>query len=176
MIVGVTGDPRQRLGCGKSLFAVWLTSTKHEQLKMPIYSNVHLFKTEYNFLEGYNDIIDLTNSIIILDDIYRVFLGKEAKIKKVTQVFSGTSRKDENYIIYTSSRLIDYVQKSLRLHSDLIVKPSFDTRTNILRIRTFDSIEQEIRGAFPAYLPANIVKEVFTRYDTKEKVKIWDIY
>lgn len=175
MIVGVAGDPRSRLGCAKTIFAVWLANVVHEQYKMPICANLHLFKTEYSFLENYDDLLDLRNAIIILDDIYRIFLGRKNAIKRIVQLFAGTSRKHGNYIIYTSSRMVDNVEKNLRLHTNIFVLPSFDIRNDIVKIRTLDSMEREIRGVFPAYLPANIVREVYTRYDTDENVNIWNI-
>jgi hypothetical protein len=175
MIIGVVPDPRQRLGSGKTLFGTWLANVLHEKTGKQICANRAMYGVEYNFLERYTDLIDLADTIIYLDDIYRTFFGNKTAINKVVQLFTGTSRHHNNDIIYTSSRLVDYVNKNLRLHSDILVQVSHDRITDILRIKTFDALQTEIRGIFPAYLPANITREIYTRFDTLEDVRIWSI-
>jgi hypothetical protein len=175
MIIGIFPDPRMRLGAGKTLFGTWLVNILREKTGKQICANRRMYGVEYNFLEKYTDLIDLRDSIIWLDDIYMTFLDKSAMITKVVKLFTGTSRHHNNDIVYSSSRYIEYVNKNLRLHTNILTEVSHDKATDILRIKTYDTLMHEIRSIFPAYLPGEIVREVYKRFDTLEDVRIWNI-
>jgi hypothetical protein len=173
MIIGVVPDPRSRLGAGKSCFAVWLISVLSEKTGKQIRSNLHLYKTDYDFIENYDDLIDLHNSAILIDDIYRAIPA--GKMAKAIRYFTGTIRHHNNDLIYTSSRLIDYVNKSFRLHTNIFAQVLHDAKTDTIRIAYSDQIGRGIKGFLPNYLPPEIVREVYNRYDTNEDVNIWSL-
>ena len=173
MIIGIVPDPRSRLGAGKSCFGVWLISVLAEKTAKEIVSNLHLYKIDYDFLQSYGDLIDLYNKVILIDDIYRAVGNR--KMEKAIKFFTGTIRHHNNDLVYTSSRLIDYVNKSFRLHTNLFVQVLHDSRTDTIRTLTTDQIGREVYGFIPKFIPSDIIKEVYTRYDTNEDVAIWDL-
>ncbi len=108
MIIGITGTDVRRLGNGKTAYAVLLILRAHLKYQLPIYANLHLFETDYTFIEDAEDLFIINNGIILIDDIQRaLLLSKRNNVKTLSQLWSGASRKDDEYIVYTSSRLID---------------------------------------------------------------------
>lgn len=174
MITGVTGNPLKRLGNGKTAYSVFLALRAKLKYNLPIYANLHLFDTDYIFLESIDDLFVIDGGIIFIDDIQRaLMLKKKSTIKIVSRLWSGGSRKDDNYIIYSSSRLIDNVDKDLRVLTDLYCQPLYNQSKHYLIVNFLDNMEQPANTSLPKYLSPEQMKYIFTKYNTKEKVTIW---
>jgi hypothetical protein len=174
MIIGITGTNVRRLGNGKTAYAVLLILRAHLKYQLPIYANLHLFETDYTFIEDAEDLFVINNGIVLIDDIQRaLLLSKRNNVKTLSQLWSGASRKDDEYIVYTSSRLIDNVDKNLRAHTDIFCQPMYNQARGYMTIAHYDNEEQPTYSNLPNYCSPEQMKYVFDRYNTKEKVNIW---
>lgn len=174
MIIGNSGASTMRLGNGKTLLAVYLALRFGAITQRPIYSNIHLYDTDYIFLDGKDDLYSITGGIILLDDLYRVFrMSKKNSISQITQLWAGETRKDDDLLIYTSSRMVDFIDKNLRVHTDIMNLPVFDKRTDTLNLIAVNADEQPINPPYPTHLSKEVIRHLYTRYNTREKVAIW---
>jgi hypothetical protein len=176
MIIGVTGYPTKRMGNGKGIYSTFLVLRAQLKYGLPIYSNMHLYNVDYTFLENADDLFEIDRGIILLDDLYRAFmLGNHRILRRVSLLWSGASRKTDQYIVYTSSRLIDYIEKNIRANTEIYATPFYDPKSQTVTTRFFNNMEESITPNLPAFLSKAQVNYIFTKYNHREVVNVWSL-
>jgi hypothetical protein len=177
VIYGIVGRPNARLGSAKSTLLTWLALTYQAKFNQKIVSNYHIKVNNFQFLEHPRELINLYNSFIAIDDIYRWLGFDNMRAKKVSKLMAGEIRHHNNNMAWVSSRLKDYVHKSLREHSDYLLFPTFNKYTGWVHIDVLDACYEEVPiGVIPRNLNPNIVKKVWSFYNHREDIAVTDYF
>lgn len=178
MIIGITGNPRQRLGSGKTLTLTFLLWYLSQRLGYRAVGNYDVKIPNFTRITHPRELRQLDNAIIGLDDLYR-WLGASGgtgniRVRKLLNIFAGESRHHSQLIIYVSSRMVDMIYANLRAHTDLFLRTAYRNKT--VYIEQFNAIGEPIParryGVIPPILPPNVVTRVFKLYNHTADVEI----
>lgn len=132
-----------RLGEGKTLALTYLTFDHWFNRREKIYSNYHLFKIPYYYIEGINQLNTPRGSrssptFIALDEIWRI-INARTPMKKRNQIvydILGRSRKRFLTFVFTS-QLKRTIDRNVVDVLDFVSKPSMTADEGILRLDIF---------------------------------------
>ena len=136
MIFGFVGNMRG----GKTLGASLVSLAISEVLNIPVYANYPLFHPNYKYFEKWKEIKDVTNSIIIYDEIGTSMDSRNYKSEDqitFTHLFAQMGKLG-NTFMYTAQRMHS-VEKRVRDNTDYFIYCERLWPTNSLRQTWFDT-------------------------------------
>lgn len=176
VIYGIAGRPNARLGCGKSTVLTWLALSYKAKFNQNLAGNYHIRVSDFKYLENPHDILGLFNTFIALDDVYRYLGFSNSNAKKLGRLLAGEVRHHNNNLALVSSRLKEYIPKSLRDHVDYWIFPQFDIRTNWIVLDVLNAEGERVTGGLPRALNPAIVKKTWTFYNHREDIKVTEFF
>jgi hypothetical protein len=174
VIYGIAGRPNSRLGCGKSTLLTWLALTYQARFDQKICANYHINVTNFRYLENPREIIGLFDSFIALDDIYRYLGFENSRSKKLGRLMAGEIRHHNNNMAIVSSRLKEYIHKSLRDHVDYWLFPQINNGWLVIDVLNAEG--ETVPGVIPRTINPAIVKKVWTFYNHREDIRVTDYF
>ena len=176
VIYGIAGRPNARLGCGKSTVLTWLALSYCAKFNQKVAGNYHIRLKDFRYLENPRDIIGLYDTFIALDDVYRYLGFSNSNAKKLGRLLAGEVRHHNNNLALVSSRLKEYIPKSLRDHVDYWIFPLHDRRTNWITLDVLNAEGENVGGILPRALNPVIVKKTWSFYNHREDIRVTDYF
>jgi len=173
VIYGIVGRPKLRLGAGKSTLETWFAFVYNQKFGQTIRANYHIKKDGAIFLNNPREVLDVYNSIIVIDDIYRWLGFNNANAKKFGKLMMGELRHHNNNLVWGSSRLKDYVHPTIRQHTDYMIFPHYNKKQQTLTIDYILDAEGEvINGVIPRFFPTKLLKYLWSKYNHREDIQV----
>jgi hypothetical protein len=172
---GIAGRPNFRLGNGKSTYATWLALTYQARFHQKVLANYHIKLTNFQFLDDPRQLLGVYNSFIVLDDAYRWLGYSNSNAKKLGRLMAGELRHHNNNMVIVSSRLKEYIPKSLRDHVQYWLFPLID-KNHRVTVDVLDADGNELKGIVPHVLNPEIVKGVWSFYNHREDIKVTEFF
>jgi hypothetical protein len=176
VIYGIVGRPGARLGSAKSTLLTWLALTYQAKFDQKIVANYHINIKNFQFLENPRELLNLFNSFIAIDDIYRWLGFDNSRAKKLSKLMAGEIRHHSNNMAWVSSRLKEYAHKALRDHTDYFLFPLFSKATGWVTIDVLNAEGESVPGVIPRTIAPAIVRKVWTFYNHREDIKVTDYF
>ena len=176
MIVGITAQQGQRLGSGKTLFAVLYVYRLYRKLKKhgyKVYSNISLYGIPYTRITRLGELSGIDKAIILLDDVYKwVDAYRHAsRMNTLVTVLGTESRKAHHYIVWTSARYVGGAHKGLRDLSEIIFLSTFQKKFRLLSVTPCIDVGDRLLpiGRTQRYGPKTVTF-LYKTYNTFERV------
>jgi len=112
------------MGAGKTLASTQLGFKNWFSRKMKIYSNYHLYKLPYYYLETIKQIDYCKDGVVLLDEFWRLCdsrLSRKTSNKIVTDVLARSRKRHLVYIF--TAQVIDMIDKRIRKTTDFVSYP-----------------------------------------------------
>ncbi len=147
------------------------------QFGQTIRANYHIKSDGAIFVSNPRELLDVYNSFIALDDLYRWLGFNNSNAKKFGKLMMGELRHHDNNLAWGSSRTKDYVHPTIRQHTDYFVFPRFDEATQTLTIDYILNAEyEEVKGVLPRFYPTSFLKYIWSLYNHREDIKVTDYF
>lgn len=176
VIYGIVGRPGARLGTAKSTVLTWLALTYEAKFGQVIRANYHIKRPNAIFIKHPRELLNVYNSFIAIDDIYRWLGFENMRAKKFSKLMAGEIRHHNNNLAWVSSRLKEYTHKSIRDHTNYFIFPLLHKPQNIVTLDVLNAAGEQIYGVLPNSIPANIVMKTWTFYNHREDVEVTDYF
>lgn len=172
MIYSAEGPQRH----GKNIFMTAFALYCAELVKpCPIYANYHFFNLpidqEFHKFEKFSEIMEVTNSIIVFDEIgttadARTWSGKEQTL--FTHKFAQMGKDGNTFI--SSAQKPYLVEKRVREQADVVIECYKNIRTNTLYETWWDTqMGRELAIGLGTYI-VNDPERAWNHYDTFERI------
>jgi len=175
VIYGIAGRPNARLGCGKSTLLTWLALTHQAKFGQKIVANYHIKSPNFQYLNNPRELLNLYDCFIGLDDVYRYLGFENMRAKKLGRLMAGEIRHHQNNMAIVSSRLKEYIPKSLRDHVQYWCFPLI-TKEGWLIIDVLNAEGDQVNNILPRALTPQVVKRVWRYYNHREDVQISEYF
>jgi hypothetical protein len=161
------------MGAGKTLTQTQLAWKNWFTRRMKLYSNYHLYKVPYYFLETIRQLDYCHDGAVVLDEIWRILdsrLSRKASNKVVSDVLAR-SRKRKLIYIFTA-QVIDTIDKRVRKVTDFTAYPMLmgksETTVKSLVFRTAYPRNQNFMKTF--YFDTWLPMSVYNSYEEVDMI------
>ena len=165
MLFSIVGE----LGAGKTLSLTFLTYKNWFFRRQKVYSNYHLYKIPYIYLEAVDQLTLMRDGIVAVDELWRICdtLLSRSKMHKLTSDILGRSRKRKLNYIFTA-QLLETIAPRVRKVIDFVSYPLMNRTETICKIVIFrGSRAREGTYMKTVYFKTDVVKQM---YDTDEEI------
>jgi hypothetical protein len=157
------------LGAGKTLTLARLCFEHWFFRREVIFSNFHLFKIPYYYVDSLDKLDKMRLGFVGLDELWLICDARLTKTKKnqLTANILAKSRKRELTVAYTA-QLLDQIEKRIRKVTDFTAYPLLNRGESITKVAIFRTGYPKA-GTFMKYFyyKAETVKNL---YDTNEEI------
>jgi|GEM_PF-2018004 hypothetical protein len=134
VLFGIVGE----MGCGKTLTCTYLGFKNWYFKRQKIYSNYHLFKIPYYYIESVRQFDYMREGVVLLDEIWRICdarLSRKSANKFVADILARSRKRDLVYIF--TAQVIDTIDKRIRKVMDFTSYAVGNRKESVFKVLVF---------------------------------------
>jgi hypothetical protein len=160
------------LGAGKTLSLVYLGFTNWFYKKEKIFSNIHLYKFPYVYVNSVENLRHMENGYVILDELWSILKSRcsMSRRNRVVGDIILRSRKLNLTYVFTS-QLLSLIDKNIREITDFVAYPVLNARNTTCMLSIFRGSSKTKALLKTIYFKT---EPIFELYDTNEIVDMVD--
>jgi hypothetical protein len=154
---------------GKTLSLAFLCWNAWFHKRLNIYSNLHLFKVPYAFIDGIDKLNDIRNGYVGFDEMWSFVDSRMSRTKAnrlVSNILLRSRKRDLTYV--ATSQMLEQIDRRIRKVLDFTARPVMNVNETVCKLLIF-------RSGFPS--AHNYMKTIyfltdmaFQLFDTKEEI------
>jgi hypothetical protein len=159
-LVNIVGE----LGIGKTMSLTYLGWRNWFLKGLKIYSNIHLFKIPYIFIDGLNKLNNCEEGYVLIDEWWTLYDSRLSRTQKNIAGANILARSRKKHLTYVgTSQVADAVEGRIRKVLDFTFYPMMNREETIIKLLMFrgGSVKKASHFMKAFYFRTELVKNMF---------------
>lgn len=156
------------LGAGKTMSLVYLSWFNWFYKREKIFSNIHLYKIPYVFVDSINKMRKMENGFVSIDEMWSILKARTSMSQRNKIVGDIILRSRKLGLTYCfTTQLLSLIDKNIRDITDFVAYPVMSVDEKICKLAIFKGSSTKKLHIKDLYFSTEMVKQM---YDTNEIV------